>query len=262
MANQRLPSLLMPWTLLVCLLLVTPDAVRCQQQQQQQSATSLRGGVAALPEEDGSLLVKEEPVVADPELIPAEYAVYNHKEGDVEITVHRVPIQKLENGEEMDPWMQMALAQGIDLNDYNVTYPGRSADTLEDDHRRRLVTVNAWENNNARFCQYERQRRGLQQVSWSYDLIQQAQMQASYMSRVQHIEHRSNLATGIAAGWRIICENVSQNANVGYSGAHTSLMNDQGHRDNILNQRVSRIGVGIDRSGPYYYLCEIFKGTT
>jgi Cysteine-rich secretory protein family len=278
MAFQRSLTANMPKALLVMalVLLVTPRTVHCQeqqqQQQQQQSAASLRGGAAAAAAASLSEEVKEEVHLLEaeeehggdggPELIPAEYAVYTDTDGDVEITVHRIPIQKLESGEEMDPWMQMAVAQGIDLNDYNVTYPGRTADTLEDDHRRHLMTVNAWENNNARFCQYERQRRSLQQVSWSYDLIQQAQMQAAYMARVRHIEHRPNLAAGVAKGWKIICENVSQNVNMGYNGAHMSLMNDQGHKDNILNKRVNRIGVGVARYGPYYYMCQLFKGTS
>jgi Cysteine-rich secretory protein family len=271
MAFQRSLTANMPKALLVLafFLLVTPRTVQCQEQQQQPSATSLRGGAAAslseeVKEEVHLLEAEEEEHGGDggPELIPAEYAVYTHTDGDVEITVHRIPIQELESGEEMDPWMQMAAAQGIDLNDYNVTYPGRTADTLEDDHRRRLMTVNAWENNNARFCQYERKRRSLQHVSWSYDLIQQAQMQAAYMARVRHIEHRPNLAAGVAKGWKIICENVSQNVNMGYNGAHMSLMRDKGHKDNILNNRVNRIGVGVARFGPYYYMCQLFKGTS
>jgi uncharacterized protein YkwD len=69
------------------------------------------------------------------------------------------------------------------------------------------------------------------------------------MARVQHIEHRSNLAAGVWAGWQIICENVSQNVKMTYNGAHMSLMNDPGHKANILNVRVNKIGVGVRRSG-------------
>jgi hypothetical protein len=111
--------------------------------------------------------------------LPPGYLEHTIKEGDTEVTIHRVPIQMNEDGEEMDPWMQLALAKGIDLNEYNVTYPDGTAESLADDHRRHLVSVNPWENNNARFCQYERKKRGLRQVSWSGDLIQQSQMQVS-----------------------------------------------------------------------------------
>lgn len=195
------------------------------------------------------------------------YAEYRRRDGDYEIVVHRVPVQSSTAtssslDSEVDPWMKMALAQGVDLNEYNVTYDGGTWETLEEDHRRNLLTVNAWENNNARFCVYERQRRGINGLSWSADLIQQAQMQAAYMARVQHIEHRYNLAEGIAPGWRILAENVCQNTDMGYSGAHTSLMNDVAHRDNILNLRVSYIGVGVAQNGPYKYMCQVMKGTS
>jgi Cysteine-rich secretory protein family len=204
------------------------------------------------------------------EMIPPVYAEYRHRDGDYEIVVHRVPIQSIAGStdssssldNEVDPWMKMALAEGVDLNEYNVTYEGGTWETLEEDHRRNLVSVNAWENNNARFCVYERQRRGINGLSWSVDLIQQAQEQASYMAAVQHIEHRTNLAEGVDPGWRIIAENVCQNTNMGYDGAFTGLMSDAGHRENILNVRVSYIGIGVVQNGPYKYMCQVMKGTS
>lgn len=198
------------------------------------------------------------------ELIPAVYAEYHAKgqgsDGEYEITVHEIPVQKLDDGLEMDPWMQLALSEGVDLNEYNVTYEGGTWETLEEDHRRNLVSVSGIENNNGRYCSYARQQKGLNQLSWRADLIQQAKKQAAYMARVRHIEHRSYLATGISAGWRVITENVCQNVNIGYGGAFTSLMNDQGHRLNILHPGVKNVGVGIVRNGPYYYMCQIFLG--
>jgi hypothetical protein len=108
-------------------------------------------------------------------LIPAAYAEYRRKEGGYEVVVKRVPVKTTEDGDELDPWEQWALAEGVDLNDYNVTYPGGSWETLEEDHRRLQVAVNRWENNNARFCQYARQRGGVQQINWSADLIYKCQ---------------------------------------------------------------------------------------
>jgi Cysteine-rich secretory protein family len=203
------------------------------------------------------------------EMIPPAYAEYRYQNGDYEVVVHRVPADSTSIStssssldKEVDPWMKMALAQGIDLNEYNVTYEDGTWETLEEDHRRHLLTVNAYENNNARYCVYERTRRGIGRLNWSADLIQQAQMQAAYMARVQHIEHRYNLAEGVDAGWRILVENVCQNVNMGYDGAHMSLMNDDAHRANILNNRVSYIGVGVAQSGPYKYMCQVMKGTS
>lgn len=242
-------------------------------------------------------------------LIPATYAEKYKEDSNGEyelVTVHVVPIHESQKQpasggkgqseiaadeimeDETDPWSHMAAELGIDLNDYNVTYPEGTSETLEKDHRRLRVSVNAWENNNARFVQFERRKRGLQQVSWGADLIQQAQMQARYMVRaclvlfslrirltpttpfcwrlthtdnckrscfltpqasVQHIAHRSNLAQGVSLPWQVITENVSQNVNVGFSGAHKTLMNSPGHRANILNVRVNRVGMGVVKRG-------------
>jgi Cysteine-rich secretory protein family len=237
------------------------------------SSSSLRG--AAVPvhtananAQDASLAelesLNELEDVVDPsssELIPAAYAEYHATaDGKYEIQMHRVPVQKLENGHEMDPWMQMALAEGIDLNEYNVTYEDGTWETLEEDHRRHLVSVSGPENNNARFCTYARRQNGLNGLSWRSDLIQQAKKQANYMATVRHIEHRGYLATGVMAGWQVITENVCQNVNIGYSGAFQSLMSDSGHRNNILHPRVKNVGIGISRYGPYYYMCQIFEG--
>jgi Cysteine-rich secretory protein family len=208
-----------------------------------------------------SELELEEVVDPTSELIPAAYAEYHATaDGKYEIQMHRVPVQKLENGHDMDPWMQMALAEGIDLNEYNVTYEDGTWETLEEDHRRNLVSVTGPENNNARFCTYARRQNGLNGLSWRSDLIQQAKKQANYMATVRHIEHRGYLATGVIAGWQVITENVCQNVNIGYSGAFQSLMSDQGHRLNILHPRVKNVGIGISRYGPYYYMCQIFEG--
>jgi Cysteine-rich secretory protein family len=286
------------WRLLWTLSVLASAQGQAQQQQQQQqqqvletttassssstssstasASASLRGAAAAAAisakiapsnerveekeeEDEKDLLSSSEP--PPPLLIPAAYAEYHEKvDGEYEITVHRVPIQTLDNGQEIDPWMQLAISQGIDLNDYNVTYEDGTWETLEEDHRRNLLSVTSAENNNARFCTYARRQRGLNQLSWRADLIQQAKKQAAYMARVRHIEHRAYLATGIAQGWGVITENVCQNVNIGYGGAFTSLMNDLGHRNNILHPRIRNIGVGIVRNGPYYYMCQIFLG--
>jgi hypothetical protein len=261
-------------SLLWLLLLVALPAARSQKVQ----SSSLRGGLAGADpspssafeeqeyyslgseeeEEEGSRddvegLEEEFSAAAGeldpPLLIPAATAEYRTREGGYEIVVHEIPVQLSEDGEEWDPWMQLAIENGIDLDDYNVTYEDGTWETLEEDHRRNLVQVSGPAANNARFCNYERQRRGLRRLSWGADLIQQAQMQAAYMARIRRIAHRANLAAGIYAGWGIITENVCQNGNVGYNGAHRTLMNDVGHRNNILNGRLTKIGIGVSRNG-------------
>lgn len=62
-----------------------------------------------------------------------------------------------------------------------------------------------------------------------------------------------------AAGvkYRAMGENIAGNRTV--EGAHTSLMNSSGHRQNILNPSFTHLGVGVVAGGPYgLMITEIF----
>lgn len=134
-------------------------------------------------------------------------------------------------------------------------------DSLKEDHHgnRKLASYNSQELKMAQYVQYERTRRGYQPVRWSADLLDEAQRWANHMARMSRLSHRKPLSQGIN-GYRLLAENVAYHWSVGYSGAHTSLMNSPGHRKNILNPRINPIGVGIRRaSNGYYYVCEIYK---
>jgi uncharacterized protein YkwD len=124
---------------------------------------------------------------------------------------------------------------------------------------RRLVEVNSAELHNAMYIQYDRVTRGLGKVAWSGDLIVQAQEWAQYMASMNRIEHRFDLSSGVEGGWSIISENVCMNHKIGRDGAHEGLMNSEGHRANILDPRINRIGVGVRRRGIYFFMCQIFK---
>jgi uncharacterized protein YkwD len=123
------------------------------------------------------------------------------------------------------------------------------------------VEVNSAELHNAMYIQYDRVTRGLGKIAWSGDLIVQAQEWAEYMARMNKIEHRSDLSAGVEDGWSIISENVAMNHKIGRDGAHEGLMNSEGHRSNILDPRITRVGVGVRRRGIYFFMCQIFKAT-
>jgi uncharacterized protein YkwD len=54
-------------------------------------------------------------------------------------------------------------------------------------------------------------------------------------------------------------ENLAGNQTV--DRAHTSLMNSQGHRENILSSNYSEVGIGIVDGGPYGKMfVQLFKG--
>jgi uncharacterized protein YkwD len=124
---------------------------------------------------------------------------------------------------------------------------------------RRLLRVNSAELHNAMYIQYERVVRGLGRIAWSGDLVEQAQEWAEYMASANRIEHRFDLSSGVEGGWTVISENVCMNHRIDRDGAHSGLMNSEGHRANILDSRINRIGIGVRQSGPYYFMCQIFK---
>lgn len=72
------------------------------------------------------------------------------------------------------------------------------------------------------------------------------------MRAADDLFHRSNLVTGVPAGWRAIAENVGYSSTV--YRLHTALMASSGHRANILGARFDQIGIGIvrDSSGRVY----------
>jgi Cysteine-rich secretory protein family len=160
------------------------------------------------------------------------------------------------------------LPEGVDLNDYNLTWYDDETglelteeEALKDDkHRRRLISVTSNEFYNAKYIQFERVSRGIGGLGWSYDLIVQAQKWARYMASTGNFQHRSRLADGVEENWKLLAENIAMNTRVTRDGAHKSLMNSPGHRANILDGRTTKLGLGIARGRDgYFYVCQIFK---
>jgi uncharacterized protein YkwD len=95
---------------------------------------------------------------------------------------------------------------------------------------------------------------------FSADLQAEAQRWASQMASTGQLEHRSPLSENIENGWLSLAENVAANPSLAFEGAHTSLMNSPGHRANILNPNLNRIGLGVSQAANgTYYVCQIFK---
>lgn len=142
----------------------------------------------------------------------------------------------------------------------NVTFS--DSDKSDKDGHRFLedYSLSTDENYNAGWVQYERESRGLQSVYWSADLILEAQRWSRYLASIGSLKHRNPLDQNLESGWRRIAENVAYSSDISYGGAHTNLMNSPGHRANILNRDINRIGVGVTKAGSgYYFMVHIFK---
>jgi uncharacterized protein YkwD len=115
----------------------------------------------------------------------------------------------------------------------------------------------------------ERRKHGLQELQWSEDLAREAQRWARHLSLAGELSHRKPLSQGLDEGWRTVTENVAYNPSAGPEGAHASFMQSPGHRKNILDPDVNRMGIGVAkayypgsdkyRAGDLYYVVQIFK---
>ena len=185
-----------------------------------------KSALGSAPEDEAKLAMQEKSV----ELVPSEYIV---SEGFVP--------EEMEIGFPADDEMS------------NATHSS-------DGQNRKLASYNTLEYNMASYTQYERVSRGLQPLYWSADLLDEAQRWAAYLAQSRQLYHRNPLSQNINSGYRSLAENLAMHWSVQYSGAHTSLMQSAGHRANILNPNMNRIGVGVRQaSNGYYYVCEIFK---
>jgi hypothetical protein len=104
---------------------------------------------------------------------------------------------------------------------------------------------------------HERAVNGRQQVRATTDLIEIARRHSHWMADTGQLAHNSQLGAQVR-GWLVLSENV------GYGGTpdlvHTALMNSSGHRANILDSRVSQVGVGAARdSRGRVWVTQVFR---
>ncbi|SFH22815.1 uncharacterized protein, YkwD family [Desulfotomaculum arcticum] len=102
----------------------------------------------------------------------------------------------------------------------------------------------------------ERAEAGLKQLTVDMRLVKSARVKSSDLVNSNYFAHTSPKGT---TPWDLIHaqgvsysragENLAGAASV--DRAHTSLMNSQGHRANILNPNFTHIGIGIVDGGPY-----------
>lgn len=112
----------------------------------------------------------------------------------------------------------------------------------------------------------ERTKQGLAPLKVNMEVQKLARMKAKDMIDKNYFSHQSptygspfDMMNRYGVDYRTAGENIAGNSSV--QGAHTSLMNSDGHRKNILNSAFTEVGIGIVDGGPYGKMfVQMFKG--
>jgi hypothetical protein len=102
----------------------------------------------------------------------------------------------------------------------------------------------------------ERAKRGLHALAIRNDLTSVARRHSVRMGDQNRLYHNPNLGTEVT-GWQRLAENVGYGPSV--TSLHTALMNSDGHRRNILDDRVTEIGVGVEVRGNTTWVTQVFR---
>jgi uncharacterized protein YkwD len=101
---------------------------------------------------------------------------------------------------------------------------------------------------------HARAKHGLAPLRTKPKLMKYARHHSEAMAAQYALFHTPNFV--VVCCWSAIGENVAYNATV--PGVHRAFMHSSGHRANILNPRMRRVGVGIVKRGGWLWVTEIF----
>ncbi len=105
----------------------------------------------------------------------------------------------------------------------------------------------------------QRVRHGLRRLRVNAKTQYWARDHAKDMARRRTIYHDGNLGNEVPAGCGAIAENVAKtSASDAARNAMTLFMNSSSHRSNILNKRMSHMGIGVAKAGNYTYIAQRF----
>lgn len=102
----------------------------------------------------------------------------------------------------------------------------------------------------------ERAKRDLPRLTVASDLSDVARGHSAVMARDSNLHHNPNLG-GQVSGWTRVAENVGRGPSV--SSIHRALMDSPGHRANILDSRVTEVGIGVVVSGSTVWVTQVFR---
>jgi uncharacterized protein YkwD len=95
---------------------------------------------------------------------------------------------------------------------------------------------------------------GLSALRTKPSLMSYAGAHSAAMAARHELYHTTNF--GVVCCWSAIGENIAYNSTV--RRVHRALMGSPGHRANVLNPRMRRVGVGIVERGGELWVTEIF----
>jgi uncharacterized YkwD family protein len=112
----------------------------------------------------------------------------------------------------------------------------------------------------------EREKQGLPALKADPELTKVARVKAKDMIDNNYFDHNSptygspfDMMKKFGVEYNTAGENLAGNSSV--EGAHTSLMNSQGHRENILKADYTSVGIGVVDGGQYGKMfVQMFKG--
>jgi hypothetical protein len=102
----------------------------------------------------------------------------------------------------------------------------------------------------------ERTRRGLPALTVCRELRDVARAHSRRMADANLLHHNPNLASDVK-DWTRLAENVGRGGSV--ASLHRALMNSDGHRRNILDDRVSQLGIGVEVVGSTMWVTQVFR---
>lgn len=113
-----------------------------------------------------------------------------------------------------------------------------------------------------RLVNIERNNVGLSSLAKNTTLCQAAQTRANEIISVfDHVRPDGTSCFTVAEDYKIKWTAIGENIAMGQKTPQevvNTWMNSQGHRENILNSNYNQIGVGVVKSGGYYYWVQLF----
>ena len=139
------------------------------------------------------------------------------------------------------------------IKNYDLIYPGQVINLPQKDQ-----TADTYEKKVVELVNKERTQRGLDKLTYDWQLSRVARYKSEDMSENNYFSHTSptygtpfEMIKSFGISYRTAGENIAK----GYKSPEAVVngwMNSSGHRANILNKSFTKIGVGYAKNGSYW----------
>ena len=139
------------------------------------------------------------------------------------------------------------------IKNYDLIYPGQIINLPQVNE-----TADAYEKEVVRLVNKERISRGLNELTYDWQLSRVARYKSADMSQNNYFSHTSptygspfEMIKSFGISYRTAGENIARGQK-SPQAVVDAWMNSQGHRANILNKSYTKIGVGYEENGKYW----------